>query len=101
MTEMSSWQAKAPVMAVVPGVALMERKINVSLVVMRSSVSVLPGGGTTQNKRLVERNAEVRTSRRWLTVIAAAGGLLIAGSPAIPAQAATSFHICLENATSY
>jgi hypothetical protein len=35
----------------------------------------------------------VRTSRRWLTVIAAAGGLLIAGSPAIaavPAAASTS-----------
>ncbi len=43
----------------------------------------------------------MRTSRRWLTVIAAAGGLLIAGSPAIPAQAATSFHICLKNASSY
>jgi len=35
----------------------------------------------------------VRTPRRWLTVIAAAGGLLIAGSPAIaavPAAASTS-----------
>ena len=41
------------------------------------------------------------TAKRWLTVIAAAGGLLIAASPAIPAQAATSFHICLENAASY
>jgi len=29
----------------------------------------------------------MRTSRRWLTVIAAAGGLLIAGSPAIAAEA--------------
>jgi hypothetical protein len=43
MTEMSSWQAKAPVMAVVPGVALMDQKVNVLLVVMRSSASVLPG----------------------------------------------------------
>lgn len=43
----------------------------------------------------------MRTSRRWLTVIAAAGGLLIAGSPAIPAQAVTSFHLCLKNANSY
>jgi hypothetical protein len=35
----------------------------------------------------------VRTARRWLTVIAAAGGLLIAGSPAIaavPTAASTS-----------
>ena len=29
----------------------------------------------------------MRTSRKWLTVIAAAGGLLIAGSPAIAAEA--------------
>jgi hypothetical protein len=44
----------------------------------------------------------MRTSRRWLTVIAAAGGLLIAGLPAIPAQATPgTFHICLENAQSY
>jgi hypothetical protein len=45
----------------------------------------------------------VRISRRWLTVIAAAGGLLIAGSPAIPAQAAVgdSNQICLTNATNY
>jgi hypothetical protein len=43
----------------------------------------------------------MRTSRRWLTIIAAVGGLLIAGSPAVPAQAATSFHICLKNAPSY
>ncbi len=43
----------------------------------------------------------MRTSRRRLTVVAAAGGLLIAGSPAIPAQAAPSEHICLENAQSY
>jgi hypothetical protein len=35
---------KAPEMAVVPRVALMFQKINVLLVVMRSSVSVLPGG---------------------------------------------------------
>jgi hypothetical protein len=35
MTEMSSWQAKAPIMAVVPGVALMDQKVNVLLVVMR------------------------------------------------------------------
>jgi hypothetical protein len=49
-----------------------------------------------------ERGITVRnTVRRWLTVIAAAGGLLIAGSSAIPAQAATSFHICLKSATSY
>ena len=49
-----------------------------------------------------ERGITVRnTARRWLTVIAAVGGLLIAGSSAIPAHAATSFHICLENATSY
>ena len=43
------------------------------------------------------------TARRWLTVIAAAGGLLIAGSPAIPAQAAVgdSGQICLTNAPSY
>ncbi len=43
----------------------------------------------------------MRTSRRWLTVIAAAAGLLIAASPAVPALAATSFHICLKNAPSY
>lgn len=45
------------------------------------------------NKRLTGRNTEVRTTRRWLTVIAAAAGLLIAGSPAIaavPAAASTS-----------
>ena len=68
-------------------------KVNVLLVVMRCSASALPGGCTTRNKRLAGRNAEVRTSRRWLTVIAAAGGLLIAGSPAIaavPAAASTS-----------
>jgi hypothetical protein len=44
MTEMSSRQVKTPVMAVVPGVALMDQKVNVLLVVMRSSASVLPGG---------------------------------------------------------
>ena len=35
MTKMSSWRAKAPVIAVVPRVALMFQKINVLLVVMR------------------------------------------------------------------
>jgi hypothetical protein len=51
----------------------------------------------------MERNAEVRISRRWLTVIAAAGGLLIAASPATTAQAAVgdSSQICLTNAPSY
>ena len=54
------------------------------------------------NVRSRERGITVRnTVRRWLIVIAAAGGLLIAGSSAIPAQAATSFHICLKSATSY
>jgi len=59
----------------------------------------------------------VRTARMWLTVIMAAGGLLIAASPAIAAEAgsaataqaaasravqvATPFHICLKNATTY
>lgn len=43
----------------------------------------------------------MRTSRRWLTVIAATGGLLFAGSAAIPAQAAPSEHICLKNDVSY
>ena len=43
----------------------------------------------------------MRTSRRWLTVIAAAGGLLIAGSPAIPAQAAPTGPICLTHSTHF
>ena len=62
----------------------------------------------------------MRTSRRWLTVIATAGGLLIAGSPAIaaeagpaatsqvltgagleavPAAAQAGYNICLTHAT--
>jgi hypothetical protein len=43
----------------------------------------------------------VRTARMWLTAIAAAGGLLIAGSPAATAQAPDPFNICLKNAPSY
>ncbi len=45
----------------------------------------------------------MRISRRWLTVIAAAAGLLIAGSPVTTAQAAVgdSSQICLTNAPSY
>jgi hypothetical protein len=103
MTKMSSWQAKAPVMAVVSRVALMFQKINVLLVVMSFQCFCSSGGRTTQNKRLTGRNAEVRISRRWLTVIAAAGGLLIVSSPVTTAQAAVgdSGQICLTNAPSY
>ena len=94
---------KAPEMAVVPRVALMFQKINVLLVVMRFQCFCSSGGRTTQNKRLTGRNAEVRISRRWLTVIAAAAGLLIASSPVTTAQAAigNSGPICLTNASSY
>ena len=45
----------------------------------------------------------MRISRRWLTVIAAAAGLLIASSPVTTAQAAVgdSSQICLTNAPKY
>ncbi len=45
----------------------------------------------------------MRISRRWLTIIAAAAGLLIASSPVTTAQAAVgdSSQICLTNASSY
>ena len=45
----------------------------------------------------------MRTARKWLTAIAMVTGLLVAGSPAITAQAAVgdSSQICLTNAPSY
>jgi hypothetical protein len=103
MTKMSSWQARPPVMAVAPRAALMFQKINVLLIVMRFQCFCSSGGRTTQNKRLAGRNAEVRISKRWLTVIAAAAGLLIASSPVTTAQAAIgdSSQICLTNSSHY